>query len=99
MSETWGWVQLTNGTPEITITPRGHSMEPLIMDRQKVTIRGLTETDELHVGDIVLARVKGHVYLHKVTAIQGDRVQISNNHGHINGWTARSKVAGRYDPD
>lgn len=28
------------------------------------------------------------------TAIEGDRYQISNNHGHINGWTTRTKIYG-----
>lgn len=96
MTETWAWVQLASGSMEtVTIKPRGHSMEPLIMDRQEVTITRLKPGDILHVGDIALARVRGHIYLHKVTAIDGDRVQISNNHGHVNGWTSRARVAGR----
>lgn len=96
VTETWAWVQLASGSMEsVTIRPRGHSMEPLIMDRQEVTITRLKPDDVLHVGDIVIARVRGHIYLHKVTAIDGDRVQISNNHGHVNGWTTRARVAGR----
>lgn len=98
MSETFAWVQLMEGTPQITIKPRGHSMEPLIKDRQEVTILRLTDDDPLSVDDIVLAKVSGHIYLHKITAIQGDRIQISNNHGHVNGWTSRSKIAGKYVP-
>ena len=97
MSETWGWHQLIfHDADQVTIKPRGHSMEPLIMDRQQVTIRKLADDDVLAVGDIVLARVHGRVYLHKVTAIDGTRVQISNNRGHVNGWTGRDKVAGKY---
>jgi len=42
---------------------------------------------DLDVGDIVLCRVKGNVYLHLVKAKQGGRVQIGNNRGRINGWT------------
>jgi len=97
MSETWAYNQLRFGAERVTIHPRGHSMEPLIMDRQKVTIVRVTGDDEIAVGDIVLARVRGHVYLHKVTAIDGRRVQISNNHGHVNGWTHRDRVVGRYE--
>ena len=96
MSETWAWRQLMDGAEKITIRPRGHSMEPLIMDRQEVTITRLGST-VLKKGDIVLARVRGHVYLHKITAIDGNRIQISNNHGHVNGWTARDKIAGILD--
>jgi len=45
-------------------------------------------------GDIVLCRVRGHQYLHLVTAVRGDQYQISNNHGHVNGWTSRKNVFG-----
>lgn len=80
---------------QVTIKPRGHSMEPLIMDREEVAIKRLTDDDVLAVGDIVLARVRGYIYLHKITAVDGNRVQIGNNHGHINGWTHRDRIAGR----
>ena len=40
----------------------------------------------LAVGDIVLCRVHGSEYLHIVKAIGGDRFQIGNNRGRINGW-------------
>ena len=95
MTATWAWRQLHDGASEITIKPRGKSMTPLIKDGQEVTVDRLADDDVLAVGDIVLARVRGHVYLHKITAIDGDRVQISNNHGRINGWTHRDKVAGK----
>ncbi len=44
------------------------------------------------VGDAVLCRVRGNVYLHLVKAIQGHgekrRYLIGNNLGKINGWTS-----------
>ena len=95
MSETFAYNLLKAGAVEVTIRPRGHSMEPLIRDRQQVTIRRLSRSEAVEVGDIVLARVRGHVYLHKVTAVAGRRVQISNNHGHVNGWTGRDRVVGK----
>jgi hypothetical protein len=54
------------------------------------------ETTRLEVGDIVLARVSGHVYLHLVSALEpgAGRVQIANNRGRVNGWTSRAKVYG-----
>ena len=48
----------------------------------------------LAVGDIVLCRVKGSQYLHLVKAIQGERYQIGNNRGGINGWITRRQVYG-----
>lgn len=48
------------------------------------------------VGDIVLARVAGTVYLHLVSSVDParKRVQISNNRGRVNGWTSHSRVFG-----
>lgn len=97
MSETQAWHQLMDGAAVVTIRPRGHSMEPRIMDRQVVTIYRLRDYAPLEVNDVVLARVRGRICLHKVTAIDGKRVQISNNHGHVNGWTTRDKIAGIAD--
>lgn len=73
--------------------PTGSSMVPLIRSRQLVTIAPV-DTTKLAVDDIVLARVAGTVYLHRVTAIMGERVQIGNNRGRINGWTSRARVFG-----
>jgi len=49
----------------------------------------------LEVGDIVLCRVRGNEYLHIVKAIQGDRYQIGNNRGLINGWVGRNSIFGK----
>jgi hypothetical protein len=48
----------------------------------------------LVVDDIVLCRVKGNQYLHLVKAIQGERFQIGNNRGGINGWITRRQIYG-----
>lgn len=69
----------------VTLRPVGNSMTPIIKSRQRVVISPVTETPR--VGDVVLARVAGRFYLHKITAYEAGRFQISNNHGHINGWT------------
>lgn len=45
--------------------------------------------------DIVLCRVNGNQYLHLVKALQGDRYQIGNNRGSINGWVSRGQIYGR----
>jgi len=49
----------------------------------------------IEVGDIVLCRVSGAQYLHLVKAIQGERFQIGNNRGGINGWVTRRQIFGR----
>ena len=49
----------------------------------------------LAVGVIVLCKVSGSEYLHLVKAIQGERFQIGNNRGHINGWVGPNAIYGR----
>jgi hypothetical protein len=88
--------RLDQGEPSVTFRPRGHSMEPLIRDGQSVTVRKLQAGDPVTPGMIVLAKVKGRVYLHLVSAVDGDRIQISNNHNHVNGWTTRDRIYGKY---
>jgi ApbE superfamily uncharacterized protein (UPF0280 family) len=70
-------------------------MVPLIRSRQRVTVAPV-DPAKLEVGDIVLARVAGTVYLHLVSAVDQARrrVQISNNHGRVNGWTSHDRVFG-----
>lgn len=51
--------------------------------------------EDLQVGSIVLCRVGGAQYLHLIKAIQGDRYQIGNNRGRINGWVGRNSIYGR----
>lgn len=85
--------QLQKGE-QANVTPHGNSMTPRVVSGQTVTLAPL-KAGEPKKGDVVLAKVNGRVYLHKVTAVKGSRVQISNNHGHVNGWTALTNVYGR----
>lgn len=79
---------------QVNIRPSGSSMTPRIKSRQEITIAAV-DVEGLKVGDVVLARVSGRYYIHLISAIDGDRVQISNNHGHVNGWTHKTKVFGK----
>lgn len=69
----------------------GNSMLPLIKSRQPVTLE-LVDAEQLEPGDIVYVKVKGRVYTHLVLAVREGQVQIGNNHGGVNGWTALSNV-------
>jgi hypothetical protein len=66
-----------------------------VNDGQLCTVEPLTDSVVLAVGDVVLCRVKGQQYLHLIKALQGDRIQIGNNRGGINGWISRRGVFGR----
>lgn len=48
----------------------------------------------LEKGDIVLCKVNGTQYLHLIKAIQGERLQIGNNIGRINGWVTSNSIYG-----
>jgi hypothetical protein len=79
----------------VELRPSGSSMVPLIRSRQQVTVAPV-DPAKLEIGDIVLARVAGTVYLHLVSAVDQarKRVQISNNRGRVNGWTSHDRVFG-----
>lgn len=94
-----GWAdghvaRLTRGET-VQFRPRGNSMAGKISSGQLCTVTPLAASDALAVGDIVLCRVKGNQYLHLVKAIQGERFQIGNNRGGINGWITRRQIFGR----
>lgn len=72
----------------------GQSMTPILKSGQVCRVEPVTEETELKKNDIVLCKVKGHIYLHKISAIDKNRYQISNNHKHVNGWVGRSNIYG-----
>jgi hypothetical protein len=77
----------------VQFRPRGNSMSGKIESGDLCTVVPLT--GDLQVGDIVLCKVNGRQYLHLVKAIQGERYQIGNNRGRINGWVSRTSIYGK----
>lgn len=69
----------------ISIRVHGNSMTPKISSGDEITIS--PDISDVRKGDAVFCKVRGSFYVHLVTAIRGDEYQISNNHGHVNGWT------------
>jgi hypothetical protein len=93
-----GWAttyiaQLRKGE-SVSFRPRGNSMAGKIESGQLCTVAPV-DADSVEVGDIVLCRVKGRDYLHLIKAVQGNRFQIGNNRGRINGWVSASAIFGR----
>lgn len=80
----------------IEFRPRGNSMTGLVNDGDLVKVVPLNNVNALAVGDVVLVKVKGGVFLHKVLENQTkiERVKIGNNKGGVNGYTAYRNVAG-----
>jgi SOS-response transcriptional repressor LexA len=76
------------------VRPRGHSMKGKVEDGALVTLEPC-DPASLVVGDIVLVRVKGQIYLHLIKAINQQRYLIGNNRGGINGWVGPHAIYGR----
>jgi hypothetical protein len=94
-----GWAsfaieQLQKGET-VQIRPSGHSMTGKVNHKDLVTLAP-SDPDALEVGDIVLVRVKGNVYLHLIKAIDNKkRFLIGNNRGRLNGWVGRNAIYGK----
>lgn len=90
--------KLKAGALTVEFRPKGNSMVPLIHSGDKVEVTSLITSDIvghnlgfddlLEKGDIVLCKVNGKHYLHKVMAITSESVLIGNNRGKMNGWTS-----------
>jgi hypothetical protein len=78
----------------VSFRPRGNSMKGKIESGQLCTVVPVAP-EEINVGDIVLCKVNGREYLHLVKAIQGQRFQIGNHRGRINGWITANSIFGK----
>jgi len=83
----WKQIKLEAGETIENTSEKGNSMTPLLKSGEKHTLIPV-KLEDVELGDIVFCKVKGSYYTHLVTACSEDKgCQISNNHGHINGWT------------
>jgi hypothetical protein len=78
----------------VSFRPRGNSMSGKIESGQLCTVQPV-DAATLCVGDIVLCKVNGREYLHLIKAISGERFQIGNNRGRINGWISANAIFGK----
>ena len=78
----------------VQFRPRGNSMKGKIDSGQLCTVVPV-KAEEVEIGDIVLCKVNGNQYLHLVKARQGQRFQIGNNRGRINGWVGANGIYGQ----
>jgi hypothetical protein len=78
-----------------TVTPHGNSMVGRVKSGQRVELRPSTFPK---VGEVVLVKVKGKVYLHLVKAIRIKNARteylIGNTHGGVNGWVGGNAIYG-----
>ena len=79
----------------ISFREGGNSMTPRIKSRQKCTYKPVVTAEDVRVGDAVFCKVGGNYFTHLITALRGDQYQISNNHGHVNGWITLNSIFGK----
>jgi len=91
--------RLKNGET-VQFRPRGHSMHPLISDRQLVTVEPVPDKTVLKVGNIVLCVVGMNHYLHLIKEVRtfDGRLNflIGNNRGGLNGGCPSEHVYGLF---
>ena len=82
----------------VKFRPTGNSMSGKIDSGSLVTLAPVTPDTGLTHGDAVLCKVRGRIFVHLITGVKGSgdsvEFQISNNHGHVNGWTGRKNIFG-----
>jgi hypothetical protein len=91
-------IKKLQGGKKARIKPKGNSMRGKVESGDIVQLEPCIP-ENLSVNDIVLVKVKGHVYLHLIKAIKQDknklRFQIGNNVGGINGWVGPTAIYGK----
>jgi hypothetical protein len=73
----------------------GNSMSPRINHRQKCTYVPVRAAVDVKPGDAVFCKVGRNYFTHLITAVRGEQYQISNNHGHVNGWVTIGSIFGK----
>lgn len=86
--------QLQSGIA-VKFRPSGKSMTGIINSGQMVTVLPFNDLGVDMKGRVVLCKVNGKQYLHKVLSTRADgSFQIGNNKGGVNGWTKKEHVYG-----
>ena len=81
----------------VKFRPKGNSMKGKVESGSLVTVE---PNQEIKKDDIVFCKVNGNFYVHLVSAVKicphrGNRYQISNNRGHVNGWVTENSIYGK----
>lgn len=90
-----GYIEQLKKGETVKFRPKGNSMSGKISSGELCTVEPIKDFSTLIKSDIVLCKVNGNQYLHLISAISGDRVQISNNSGFVNGWTNKNSIYGK----
>jgi signal peptidase I len=93
-------VDILDKEGSVILTCNGHSMKPLFSPGDALYIKKVNHS-KLRIGDAVFCKIGRNLQVHKITAIlaptyavHNGRWEISNNHGHLNGWIDESGIYG-----
>ena len=78
---------------EVIIRCNGNSMQPIIQSQEAIHLVKV-DPRQLRIGDAVFCKINKNYQVHKITAIDKDRYQISNNKGWVNGWIGANSIYG-----
>ena len=84
----------------VTAVAKGNSMSKYIKNGSRVGIKKYNKNKhKLNIGNIVLCKIKGNIYLHLIGAIRTNkksrkRYRIESQSGHVNGWIGDDNIAG-----
>ena len=87
------YIEKLKSGEEVKFSPKGNSMTPKIKSGQEIIIS--PNINDLDKGDVVFCKIKGKFFVHLISAVKGKQYQISNNHGHVNGWIKKDKIFGK----
>jgi hypothetical protein len=65
-----------------------------VNDGARVTLAPCDPAD-LEIGDVVLVKVRGNIFLHLIKACRDGQYLIGNNRGGINGWVTAKAIYGK----
>ena len=107
MSWATGYIEKLANGEQVEFRPRGNSMKPLVNSGDLVVVAPFDLDTELFVDEIVLCKVKGKQYLHKIVGkkqlpdvpttcgpVKVWSYLIGNNRGHVNGWVFCHSIYG-----
>lgn len=78
---------------EIILKCNGNSMRPIIAPQEEIHLKKVPFS-KLRVGDAVFVRINKNLQVHKISAINGERFEISNNKGWVNGTVGQQAIFG-----
>lgn len=79
----------------VDFRPVGRSMEPRIFSGELCTVAPVDARHDVGEGDVVLCKVAGREFLHRVWTVKDGQFLIGNNRGRSNGWIGPDAIFGK----